>query len=513
MNNMRMCNPCLFYDDEDHIWRFYVNDNQDLMYSIMYDEDKWTKENKIDTEVLDFKVNFDMNNKIYIIYSISLGNLKYCVWEQNKWFGKTIYSIENGAYEITEISVTSIDNVMHIFFIGKSSIKKLQCSLIHLCLNKDENLINTIDTIPFKKEVFSHFQVQRLDNDNLSLIFLKHDKNEVAISFTNYKNNKWSTPKRLYGIIGSNVNFCTLIHFNKINVMNLSKEGSLHYLEHVLIEPDGKMLSAKIHESINKPTNFLLIEINEALCAIWTEGKNVLISSYKTQWSDPVEFYTELNNEISIYKYLSLNNKNNIRCNYILGTKPPEINLILPNYKNDDNIVDLEESNKENSQATLNSRTEEAKVDIKEELLLLQKNNQNLEKKLLELQVKYQQKLKIIEEYDDNFTKLTKTKKKFEERLNIMTEIQQASAKELAALKSENSSNDLIINDLKNKLQQLTNEYEALKKQKVSKDNTVNELKNKLQGLTNENESLRKDLKYERNIGIVDRILKKKPER
>ena len=70
MSNMKICSPCLFYDDEDHIWRFYVNDNKELMYSIMYDEDKWTKENKIDNDVLDFTVNFDKDNKIYIIYSV-----------------------------------------------------------------------------------------------------------------------------------------------------------------------------------------------------------------------------------------------------------------------------------------------------------------------------------------------------------------------------------------------------------------------------------------------------------
>ena len=514
MSNMRICSPCLFYDGEDHIWRFYVNDNRELMYSIMYNEDKWTKENKIDNQVLDFSVNFDMDNKIYIVYSIAAGDLKYCVWEQSKWFGKTIYSFEDDGYEISELNVITIGEIMHIFFIGKSSIKKTQCSLIHFCLNKDKSLFNTIDTIPFIKEVFCHYQVQHLEDGNFSLIFIKSEKNEVLVNFTEYKNNKWSPPKRLYGIIGNSVNFCTLLQLDKINIMNLSKEGSLHSLEHVLIEPDGKMKSYKIYESSEKLTNFLLIEISGVLWAIWVEGKNILTSSYKNQWSQPNINYAELDNEILKYKFLSLSNKyNNVKCKYILGTNPPEINLLLPKHKNNDYRGVLPESNKVNPETKLDSGGQKNKLDMQEEILILKKINKSLEKKLIDLQMKYQQKLRILEESDNNFFKLINAKKKTEEKLNIIAEIQQTSIKKLEAMKVEKLSRDEVINELKNKSQELTNEYEGLKEQKISKDNVVNELENKLQQLTSEKNGLKQDLIYEKNIGIVDRILRKKPER
>jgi len=122
---MKICSPCLFYDNEDHIWRFYINDSKELMYSIMYAEDKWTKETKIDNEVLDFTVNLDIGNKIYIIYSDKNSNLKYCEWEKNKWLGKNIYSFENAEYEMTELNVITVSGLMHIFFIGKNNINKI----------------------------------------------------------------------------------------------------------------------------------------------------------------------------------------------------------------------------------------------------------------------------------------------------------------------------------------------------------------------------------------------------
>ncbi|MBW9149460.1 hypothetical protein K2F40_10860 [Clostridium sp. CM028] len=511
---MRICSPCLFYDSEDHIWSFYVNDDRNLMYSIMYDENKWTKENKIDNEVIDFTVNFDIDNKIYIIYSVGNSDLKYCEWEQNKWFGKTIYSFENEGYEMTELNVITIGEQMHIFFIGKNSIKRIQCSLMHLCLNKNESLFNTIDTIPFLKEVFCHYQVQNLENGDLSLVFIKHEKNEIVINFTEYKNNNWSIPRRLYGIIGNSINFCTLLYVNKINIINLSKEGSLYFIEHVLIEPDGKMKSYKIHEGCDKPTNLSLVEISGVLWSIWSEGKNILTSSYKNQWSEPNKDYTQLNNEISLYKFLSLSKKHsNIQCKYMIGTNPPEINLLLPQCKDNDSRDDFPKLNSVAPKTKLDSNVKKNKLDIQEEILALKKINKDLEKKLIDLQIKYQQKLRILAESDNNFFKISNAKKKAEEKLNIIAEIQQTSIKKLEVMKIEKISTDRVINELKNKSEQLTNEYEGLKKQKMFKDVVVNELNNKLERLTSEKEGLKQDLKYEKNIGIVDRILKKRPVR
>ena len=511
---MRICSPALFYDAEDHIWKFYVNEDKNLMYSIMYAEDKWTKENKIDNEVLDFSVNLDVNNRIGIIYSVRSGDLKYCVWEDNKCFGKTIYKSENEGYEMTELKVITIDKLMHIFFIGKNIANKIQCSLNHLCLNKDDSIFNTIDTIPFSENTFCHYQVQNLENGNLSLIFIKSEKTEVVLIFTEYKNNKWSIPKRLYGIVGESINFCTLLQLDKINIMNLSKEGSLNFIEHVIIEPDGKMRNYKIHETFQNPANFSLIEISGVLWAMWSEGENVFASSYKEKWNEPIKSYSKLYNKISIYKYLSLSDKNeNIKCKYILGTNPPEMNLLLPNSQNDNYTDSSKETNKVGTKTELDYDVEKDKIYMKQELLFLQNSNRDLEKKLIDLQMKLQQKTRILEETEDTFAKLTNTRKKAEEKLKIISQIQQNSMKKMKSLEADKMSKDEVINELTNKTQQLHSEYEKLNEQKIFKDNVVTELKNKLQQLASEKEGLWQDLKYEKNIGIVDRIFKKKVER
>ncbi|WP_298845163.1 hypothetical protein [Clostridium sp.] len=510
---MILCSPCILYDGEDHIWKFYVNDNNDLIYNIMYSEDKWTKEKKIDSEVLDFVVSLDMDNKICIIYSVKVGELKFCVWEVDRWLGKTIYTFENKEYEMSELSVITIYKSTNIFFIAKNNLSKIKCSLIHLCLNKDESIFNTIDTITFQKDIFFHYEVQTLENDTLSLIFIKGEKNGSSINLAEYKNNKWSTPKRLYGIIGSSVNFYTALYLDNINIMNLSKEGSLYVLENVVIGPDGKMKSYKIHETPCKPINFCFVEIKGILWATWVEGKDVYVSSYKHKWSEPCKYYIEATDEFLIYKYLSLSNKDNaIKCRYILGTNSTQIKLVSPNYTNDYNNS-ISQITKVDERVTLDSSVEKGKINLQEENLILKKNNSDFKKELMDLQIKYQQKLRVIEELEDNFFMLTNAKKKAEEKLSIIAEIQKTSMKKLKVMEIEKISSTVLLDDLTNKSQKLTNEYEGLKEQKIYKSNVISELKNKLQQLTSEKEALRQDLDFEKSIGIVNRIFKKKSEK
>ena len=48
------------------------------------------------------------------------------------------------------------------------------------------------------------------------------------------------------------------------------------------------MKSYKIHESSNKPTDFLLVEISGVLWSIWAEGKNFLLLHIKNNGVNPL---------------------------------------------------------------------------------------------------------------------------------------------------------------------------------------------------------------------------------
>jgi len=518
---MRDCVPLLYFDNQDHTWRFYVKDSGELVYSIMYEEDKWTKESKIDSEVLDFVVNVDGELRVYIIYSIKTGQLKYCIWKNNQWFGKTLYGFENQGYQIREITVNAIGKYMHILFLAKNSNNKTrQCALIHFCFNNEENIVNNIYNISLMRDTYSHYQTEVLKDGSLYLLSIHRLENEVAFKFTEYKDGKWSVPKRLYGINGSNVNFCSLQHNNKINILNLSKENSTYSLEHVLIEEDGKMKSNKIHESSIEFKNYLLLEIDKKLWAMWSEEKKKYISVYKNKWSEPILYGDEINEEIQIHKYLSLNNKyKNLKAKFVITTMPPDIRLLLPTAQSDvDTGYSLE--NIEKNIAVSPEYNEEKNIKVEDELVILKKTNKTLEKRVIDLQLLHQQKKRIIEEADDNFIKLANLKKRAEEKLKIINELHEVSIRELEVVKNQKAAVENLTGELKNKLKQLIIENEQLKqaieeikKQKLTHDNVVGELRNKLKELNSENEQLKIELKYEDNKGIMDRIMKKKLDR
>lgn len=519
---MRACSPLLYFDREDHTWIFNIKNSGELMYSIMYEEDKWTKENKIDNEVLDFTVKIDSHNNIYIIYSIKGGELKYSIWENNQWLCKTLYIFDNKDYEISELNVNTIERYTHIFFIAKN--KNKQCALIHFVWGNEENSINIICNLSFIQQAYSHYQTEVSNEGNISLFFINNQENEAAIKITEYKENKWSAPKRLYGINGNNINFCTLQYNGKINILNLSKERSVYSLEQVLIEQDGKMKSNKIYEGLVEPKNYSLFEMNKVLWAMWSDGEKVFTSSYKGHWSEAVLYDNEIKEGISTYKYLSTNNIYiNIKAKYILGTMPPEIKLFFlqDKKKGYTEYPQISSNGMEDMENLLQYNREEKKHNNTEnDILILKKNNKNFEKKIIDLQLQLQQRQRIIEESGENFQRLTNARKKAEEKLNILNEVHQAAIRELEEMKKQKTALDNIAFELKSKVkernidnEQLKKELEAIKKQKIAKDNLVVELKNKLQEFAIENEQLKVELKYENNKGIVDRILKKKLDR
>ncbi|MBU3203858.1 hypothetical protein [Clostridium algidicarnis] len=491
--------PCIYYDKQNHIWRFYVTDSFELVYSIMYQEDKWTKENKIDNEVLDFAVNIDHDGKIYIVYSITGGLLKYCILEGNRWLGKPLYHFENTDYQIRELAVNTIGNTTHVFFIAKGDNAKKKGILMHFSLNGVKTINNTIYEISLIHGVPYHYQVELAQDGTQYLLFISNENNQATVKFTEYKNLKWSIPKRLYGINGSNVEFCTLQHKNKINILNVSKEDSVYSLEHVLIDTDGKMKSYTIYEGSLKPYHYSLYENNKILYAMWIENDKILYCSYRNSWSPPLKLSVELNEAVTVYKYLSSNSKyNDIKAKYVLGTALPNLRLLLENTIID--YKDIPMNKKEEDIKTLfNLDTKKINESSKSGLVTIKKDSKGLDKKVVGLQLQLQHKQRIIEDIEGNLLRLSDEKRKVEERLNVIIDIHQTCMKELEESKAEKLKIDKVVTDLRNEVQSVT-VYS-------------NQLKKEFEEIKKEREELEKKLEYEKNKGVVDRIFKKRADK
>ena len=237
--------------------------------------------------------------------------------------------------------------------------------------------------------------------------------------------------------------------YNKINILNVSKEDSVYSLEHVLIDTDGKMKSYTIYEGSLKPYHYSLYENNKILYAMWIENDKILYCSYRNSWSPPLKLSVELNEAVTVYKYLSSNSKyNDIKAKYVLGTALPNLRLLLENTIID--YKDIPMNKKEEDIKTLfNLDTKKINESSKSGLVTIKKDSKGLDKKVVGLQLQLQHKQRIIEDIEGNLLRLSDEKRKVEERLNVIIDIHQTCMKELEESKAEKLKIDKVVTDLR----------------------------------------------------------------
>lgn len=455
------------YFSENHTFIFYLNDNNELSYKIMYEDDKWTKELKIDRNVLDFAINIDEKDQIFIIYSTKESSLKYCIYDNNKWMGKILYQFENRKYQICNIDTHIINKKMHIFFTVQSIGKNEKLFLMYFCLNSKKILSSMIyDLIPIEG-MNSYYQTEVQEDGTLSLIYATYEENKVRIKYTTCENSKWTKPQILYGITGTDINFSTIMHDNKIYILNFSNENSIYSIESAVIEDRKNIKNDTIYKSSDKPDSCILLEKENLLYAILLFNNKIIVSLYKNDnWDKISEYNIENKNAECVYRFLYSQNKYNIKAKYIICTPFPEIKIF--SFNNEDS--DCKASDAENDAQ-----------NIKKEYEMLKRSNKILREKILSLQLELEKKQRIIKESEGNFLKLTDSKKKIENNFNMLTQIQQSSNQKL----------------------------ELFEKQKINYNNTIFQLKSTLQQLLEEKSRLSLELESQKKKGIINRLLKK----
>lgn len=446
---------------------FYLNNNSELSYKIMYEDDKWTKELKIDRNVLDFAINIDEKNQIFIIYSTKNSSLKYCIYGSNKWMGKILYQFENEKYQISDIAAHIIDKKMHIFFTVQNIEENGKLFLMYFCLNSKKILSSMIyDLLPIEG-MKSYYQTEIQEDGTLSLIYAAYEENKVRIKYTACESSKWIKPQILYGITGTDINFSTIMHDNKIYILNFSKEDSVYSIESAIIEDGKNTKNDIIYKTSDKPDSCILLEKENLLYAILLFSNKILVSLYKNDnWNKISEYNIENKNAECLYRFLYSQNKYNIKAKYIICTPFPEIKVF--SFKSEDSDCKT-------------SDTENGTLNIKKEYEMLKRSNKILREKILSLQLELEKKQRIINESEGNFLKLTDSKKKIENNLNMLSQVQQSSNQKL----------------------------ELLEKQKINYNNTIFQLKSTLQQLLEEKSRLSLELESQKKKGIINRLLKK----
>lgn len=519
MNN---CNPWIFNDRSDDLWRFSITENGDFIYNVMYGDDKWTKEKKIDTEILEFAVNIDGKENIHIVYINKKRQLKYCVWENSQWLGKILYSFEDNNCNINELSLIIKEEDIHIFFILKKLNVKHKASLMHYLWHGEKYEVNTICNINLIDDLSAHYYVETESENKIYLLLISGAENGGTLRVCRYMNNSWSKIKNLYIIRGNKISFYSLIYKNKFHILNLSREHSIYSLEYVSVDFDGNMKSTKVNESLEEIINPTLFIRENTIFALWQRENNVLCSSFKDHWYIPIRLNSEDDDIILVYNYITSNiNGISVKTKKVFGTDFPDIKLFSPRISLDShNNKEIKESDIQTNGVKDVTIMQSLQKDIPK----LKEINKNLYERIDEMKMQLQHKQKFINEIEENLRMVLEKNKKIEENCSFFAELQKSTQIELEKTKKQLENEENLIKELQYKVKDLDEKYKDQcqhlegvneEKQQMQKDiEKSNEekqgMKKDIEKLNEEKQSLEKELEDEKNMPFMYRVLNKK---
>lgn len=425
----------VYLDSTNIIWKFALNDNRELQYTIKNKEGKWNKEKLIDKDVTGFFI-YNNEETIQIIYSNFKGELKYCTYSNNQWMGKIIYIIDQQNVEIKDIKVIKSGQKINIFCLLIDYNSNDHGIILHCIWDGTEtNVVNQQDIILYE-DINEYYLVYLDENRNIDLVFVSDEGNEISLNYSSCKNNKWTDAKRLYGILGDTYEFNIIKDQTGIHILNKYRDDSICNLEHVLFKNNGEFINSSIIESHNEITETILVKIKDKIYSFWLDENKIYSSVFdEFTWSKPVCLNDANNEEILKCKFCAAKEKQ-----YYIDREVYEenFNLIFPS-----KLVLGEEEN-------LNTNKEKLIDDNDQELIFedkpknKQNNNDNLMSEItriqsektilmqtissLNLQLQYQER--ILSELDVIYKRLENEKgyredmmekfKKLEEEIKIL---------------------------------------------------------------------------------------------
>lgn len=499
---------CIIRDFQNNLWHFYIGQDGTFIYRIMYSENKWTKEMRLDSNVEEFCIELDNEYNFHIVYVTLNGELKYCIYKDKQWSGKTIYSYDESSFNIKEIDLKLLGKEIHIIFLFCKSGQSEKAKLIHYVWIGEEVIntnIYTIELLPFTER---HFTVEIASESVLYLFFLTKDGIEAAVMSCGYINGTWSETKKLYGITGRNIEIFTLERDNEFDILNISQDDSSFVLERAFINYQGEINSEIIYETKEKIRDANFFIYNKTLWVQWLEENNIIKYTYLDEkWEVPQVLNEELS-KINIYGYKTpIKSDNNTKIKTVFGSNYPDLKLYMPQY------ICSKEKVKAGEESTEIEELSVYKEDTYSNIKINKQENDNyirvLQKRIATLQMQLQVKERTVYELIEKENKIVEQRRIMEEKNEFFIKLQQETKKQLdnamLQLKDERS----MVNLLRSEIESLNDILQA-NKEKLYIYNSDNEiLKKQVDELKIEKQLLLDKLSVERNKSIFDRLLKK----
>lgn len=522
-------NVWVISDKENNLWQVFLNDKNELVYNIMYGDDKWTKEKRLDKEVSEFFLDVDSGYNIHVVYRDS-AKIKYCIWNGKQWLGKIIYESEVGEY-IENIKILATNNNVNVFFIS-GNYEKQNKEIIHYRFDnvkgefKNVCKINRFTSTPY-------YSLEVLEKNNINLILLESEEEKKVVSKIVF-NNEWGKKESLYYLEGENIKIITLTFNNSIYVLNLSQNNRISYLEEVNISSSGQMSYTKIYETKNSIEKMILLNREKYIELLWQEEESILQCNFEKKWSEVKNIFKDEKFDLTLYNSKCISLRNEIIISHkIIGSNYPKIRFLLTNNNEDEefNIDYLNKISKNDTSINFDEKYENKKVkenNLKSNDKVIKELNKKIANLMLQLQKSEDNYEKIRENYEILQIKNKHKEKNLLEFKSIFEEV----ATEKENLKKNIEKEILEKGNLKEDRDNLMNEKNRLSEEnerlKEDRDSLINEknksseekekFKNKIEHLEKElyikekeNEEKIKKLDMDKKL-LEEKILKNKTE-
>lgn len=492
--------PWIYVDYANNIWKFFENNNKELVYKIMYGEGKWTKESLIDRDVLGFAVYVEEDETIHIVYSNIKGELKYCTMKDKQWVGTILYKIQIDEFKIQNLKIEIIGDNMHIFYLlvgNDDSDGSDHGVLMHCIWNGRETRSTTLQDIMLVPNLREHYLINVNENNNIDMFFITDEGDEISLNYYSFENLKWGSVNRLYGIQGDDIGFEVLRDQEDIHILNKSREESINFLDHVYIDMTGNIQEFRVHESNDKLEEPLLFIKNNKLYSCWLEQGKIFYTVFNDgKWSSAC--YFDRGDELAVSRYncfIRIDDKSSIKSMGVYGTNELDLSLLIPSWFVVDNkdLLKYDEVDKVNTDTPYEEKTVK---NLKLELSRIASEKMSLERKIDSLKIQLQKKQRFMKDYEEKIVKVLEQKHKVEENYNIFLELQQKTQKDLEDINQQLLEEREIKTSIESELEEFKEENIVIKQQ--------------IKMISEEKEKLHKELELEKNQSIMERLLGKR---
>ncbi|WP_446897592.1 hypothetical protein ACSVC9_11300 [Clostridium sp. LBM24168] len=476
------------------LWKIYLDYNNSLLYRIMQEENKWSKEKIIDTEVTKFTICVE-SEIVHIIYLNKNNEIKYCTNKEGKWFGKIIYLVEENGFTIEDLKTVILNGEMHLFYLLVASGSSKRGILKHCAWNGIETKIYTVQHIVLSDKIEKYYEVLVEKNKFIHVFFLSDSGNEISLNYCQY-GNSWTTAQRLYGLQGNNILFKILYVNNGFEIINDSKDGTIYSLDHVHIEDNIDMKEYKIYKGEIEPTDPIIFYVKSKIYICWKEKEDIFCSNYKLgKWSESVCLDKEPEMRIKIFNFIQTPNSETANMIYAAENEHNEIMHLFSFEELSESITKKQSKVKNNK--TLNIRRENESIEeIQEKFRNIFYENSILKEKIDSFSIHMQKKKQITDEYKNRIAKVVEQKKRLEENCKFFMEVKENIQKELNETRQQLENQRKTTKSIKYKLEQ--------------KDKSSKELKDRIDFLSEENKRLREELDLERKLPLLKKLFKRK---